>query len=83
MILGMRILYTECDRPGLKKRITFTAYYWRKRRAKSISKLKHQNGKRQPAIEGTAVEKERRFLQAPKFAVAEGVVNDVDEDVDE
>jgi hypothetical protein len=29
------------------------------------------------------VEKERCLLLAPKFAVAEGVVADVDEDVDE
>jgi hypothetical protein len=29
------------------------------------------------------LKKKRRFLQAPKFAVAEGVVADVDKDVDE
>jgi hypothetical protein len=39
--------------------------------------LKHKKGKRQPAKESTAVEEERK-KKAPKFAVVEGVVADVE-----
>ncbi len=35
-----------------------------------------------PPKKSTPVEKERRLLQDLKFAVAEGVVADVDEDID-
>jgi hypothetical protein len=46
----------------------------KKKGSKSSYKLMHKKGKRQPAKESTAVEKERCLLEAPKFAVAEGVV---------
>ncbi len=46
----------------------------------SSSKLKPRKAQGTPPKKSTAVEKER---QAPKFSVAEGVVADVDEDVDE
>jgi hypothetical protein len=58
------------------KRITFTACYWRKKRAVAALNWSTRKAKGSPPKKSTAVEKER---QAPKFAV----VADIDEDVHE
>ncbi len=77
----MRVLYTnnsqvlECDHLGVAQGYNIKNYF-------RVMLLEHKKGKRKPANKSIAVGKERCLLQAPTFAVVEGVVT-VDEDEDD
>ncbi len=78
----MRVLYTnnsqvlECDRLGVAQGDNIKNYL-------CVMLLEHKKGEMQPASESIAVGKERCLLQAPMFAVVEGIVAVADEDVDD